>query len=128
MKTSPLRASAILFCIGLFASASHAQVITSNEIERGLRFRHTLPYDGEPFTQRYSYSLGDPSLFFNVNSRYLHYLHYLDRAERAEKFGYRIPADPYFGGPTHPPEPGEVVEAPPRPVRAGFGLGIFRRR
>lgn len=124
MKSLPRICAALIVLAGA-ASLADAQVITSGEIERGLRYRNTTSFDGMPHTQRY---LSLPNAYLNGDSRQLWYLHYLDRVDRAEKFGYRMPIDPYFSGP--PPEPTEVVESapPPPPVRAGFGFGIFRRR
>ncbi len=98
----------------------HAQVITSAEIERGLRYpRGSTPYDGEPFMQRYNYYPG-AILYLNGNAAELRYLDYLDRADRAQKFGYRMPADP-FENPVPQVQPA---------VRFGIGggYGIFRRR
>ena len=119
MKSYSLWLCATFF---LFAGTQsiQAQVITNAEIERGLRFPGTTSYDGEPYTQRYSYGLGAAPVYINGNSRYLSYLDYLDRADRAEKFGYRMPIDPYFE---------EVQPVPVEPtVRAGFGFGLWRRR
>ena len=98
-----------------------AQVISSGEVERGLRFRGPS-FDGEPYTQRYSYGLGANFLYFNGDARNLWYLDYLDRADRAEKFGYPMPVDPYFES----PPPAQV--APAGRVFLGGGLGIWRRR
>jgi hypothetical protein len=108
----------------VFAGAPQiqAQVITNGEIERGLRFPGTPSFDGEPYTQRYSYGLGAAPIYFNGDARRLYYLDYLDRADRAEKFGYRMPIDPYFE---------EVQPVPANPPVRGFiggGFGIWRRR
>jgi hypothetical protein len=100
-----------------------AQVITNGEIERGLRFRGPS-YDGEPYTQRYSYGLGAAPVYFNGDARQLNYLDYLDRADRAEKFGYRMPIDPYFETPQPPPSCAPVRGT----IGIGGGYGIWRRR
>jgi hypothetical protein len=119
MKIRSLCLAALLLLAAV--PSIQAQIITNTEIERGLRFRGTPSYDGESYTQRYSYGLGSAPVYANGRSSYLYYLDYLDRADRAIKFGYRMPIDPYF--PEPPPEP--VVE---RPARAGiFGFGLFRR-
>jgi len=114
-----LRRCAALIVFLSTMQTAHAQ-ITSAEIERGLRFPGTRAYDGEPFTQRYSYGTYSPQIYIGGNASHLYYLDYLDRADRAEKFGYRMPVDPYFEAPP-------VVQAP-SPVRVGIGFGIFRRR
>ena len=121
-----MKTTALSFCAALvvFAGATqtvHAQVITNGEIERGLRSRGPS-YDGEPYTQRYSYGLGAAPLYLNGDARALWYLDYLDRVDRAEKFGYPMPIDPYFEG--QPP----VSIAPPGRVYMGFGFGGWRRR
>lgn len=114
-------------CAGLVVCAGaakvDAQVITNAEVERGLRFRGPS-YDGEPYTQRYSYGLHAAPVYLNGDARQLWYLDYLDRADRAEKFGYRMPIDPYFSGPP------TVHTAPPGRIFVGFGMGhgFFRRR
>jgi hypothetical protein len=125
MKMSTLRICAALFVLAGAAQFASAQVISSAEIERGLRYRGNAFFDGEPYTQRYSYSTGAPFAYLNGDSRQLWYLDYLDRVDRAEKFGYRMPIDPYFNVP--PPSPSEPVMVHPT-VRTGFGFGIFRRR
>ena len=102
----------------------HAQVLSGTEIERGLRFFGPA-YDGEPYTQRYSYGTSG-FLYINGDPRRLQYLDYLDRAERAEKFGYRMPIDPFFEAPLVEVHPGEVIEQPR--VYGGFGFGRWRRR
>lgn len=116
-------------CISLFVflgamQTVQAQVITNAEVERGLRFPGTRAYDGEPYTQRYSYGLATAPIYLNGSATYLHYLDYLDRADRAAKFGYPMPVDPYFETPP-------IVQAP-APVRVGIGFGgrfgILRRR
>ena len=107
--------AAFLVCAGA-ASNAHAQVITNGEIERGLRWNGAT-HDGEPYTQRYSYGLGQGILYFNGDARALWYLDYLDRADRAQKFGHRMPIDPYFADAA--PEPTQPV------VRRAV---IFRRR
>ena len=119
MKSYSLWLGATLLVIGA-TQPLQAQVITNAEIERGLRFRGTPSYDGEPYTQRYSYGLGAAPVYLNGDARLLYYLDYLDRADRAEKFGYRMPIDPYF----------EVIQPVPSTpaVRAGFGFGVWRRR
>jgi hypothetical protein len=124
MKSYSLWLCATLIVSGISASLAQAQVITNAEIERGLRFRGTPSYDGESYTQRYSYGLGLAPLYLNGDARQLYYLDYLDRADRAEKFGYRMPIDPYFEAP--PPEP------TCQPARGGIwfggGYGTWRRR
>lgn len=132
MKTSTLRLCAALFLVASAAPFAQAQVITDAYIDRGLTYRGPRSFEGEPWTQRYSYGTG-AFIFLNGDSRQLRYLDYLDRADRAQKFGYKMPVDPYF--PEVPVE-GEVVEgpvaAPPAPAPArmhiGSGLGWFRRR
>ncbi|MBM3994905.1 MAG: hypothetical protein FJ303_12240 [Planctomycetes bacterium] len=120
-----MKSPSLWLCAGLvvFAGASdvHAQVMTNAEIERGLRFRGPS-YDGEPYTQRYSYGLQTVPIYLGGDARRIWYLDYLDRADRAEKFGYPMPIDPYFSGPP------VVHTAPPGRVFVGFGFGIFRRR
>ena len=110
----------------LYASSFvQAQVVmTSEEIERGLRFPWSGPYGGEPFTQRYSYSTNSGGIYLGGNPRSLYYLDYLDRADRAQKFGYPMPVDPYFE--TYP----DAQADPSPPVRGHVfgGFGIFRRR
>jgi hypothetical protein len=124
MKSYSLWLGVILIVFGASATSVEAQAITNAEIERGLRFRGTPSYDGETYTQRYSYGLGAAPFYLNGDSRQLYYLDYLDRADRAEKFGYRMPVDPYFEAP--PPVPTYT------PVRGyigiGAGYGIWRRR
>src|SRR5262245_8152099 len=71
----------------LCSSPAQAQVISGGESERGLRPGAIVPYDGAPYTQRYSYTLGASFVYINGDARNLWYLDYLDRAERAEKFG-----------------------------------------
>ncbi len=110
-----------------------AQVMTNTEQERNARYPYSLPYDGEPYTQRYNY--GTRGMFyFNGNARQLYYLDYLDRADRAKKFGHAMPVDPFF---PEPPEEGvaqpieaapPVVVAPPVRVFGGFVFGAWRRR
>jgi hypothetical protein len=117
MNKSAYALCAALLVFAGAASNAHAQVISNGEIERGLRFSGPT-HDGEPYTQRYSYGLGQGILYFNGDSRNLWYLDYLDRADRARKFGYAMPVDPYF--PDATPEPTQPV------VRRSFG--IFRRR
>jgi len=126
MERVPFRLGvSLLVFLGALQSI-HAQVITSAEIERGLRFPRTPSYDGEPYTQRYSYGTSG-NINLNGDSRRIWYLDYLDRADRAQKFGYRMPIDPYFEDvPVEEAQP--TVVAPPPPVRAGFGFGWFRRR
>lgn len=114
--------AALVVFVGTMQTA-HAQ-ITSAEIERGLRFPGTRAYDGDPYTQRYSYGLNSPEIYIGGNTANLYYLDYLDRADRAQKFGYRMPVDPYFETPP-------VVQTPPTVrvgVGIGFGGGFFRRR
>lgn len=136
MKASTLRLCAALFLAGAAPTLAHAQVITDYYVERGLRYG-VRSFEGEPYTQRYSYGLTNSNFYINGNSRELYYLDYLDRADRARKFGYRMPADPFF-----PPTPEEVAQGVPvgepimppppavHPGRTGFfggGLGWFRR-
>jgi hypothetical protein len=125
MRMSPQRLLAALFVLACAVPFASAQVITNGEIDRGLRFRGTVTHDGEPYTQRYSYSTGAGIFYLNGDSRQLWYLDYLDRADRAEKFGYRMPIDPYFA-PHDMEAPPPVVVYPS--VRAGFGFGAWRRR
>lgn len=122
MKPRLLWLYATTFVFAFAVQPTHAQVITSTEIERGLRYRGTTPYDGEPYTQRYSYGTG-ATFFLNGNAAQLRYLDYLDRADRAEKFGYPMPADPFFEAPPAPVHPNVRVG-----VGFGTGYGIFRRR
>ena len=106
-----------LFLAG--SSFASAQSISSGEIERGLRYGATTPYDGAPFSHRYNYGIGAGNLYFNGNSSNLRYLDYLDKADRADKFGYRMPADP-FTTPSAAPAPSRV--------RVGIGAGFYRWR
>lgn len=103
----------------LNSSAAQAQVISGGESERGLRPGANVPYDGAPYTQRYSYGLGASFVYINGDARNLWYLDYLDRAKRADKFGYRPPPDPFCNECAEP--------APVRPARVGLGWGLFRR-
>ena len=122
MKSYSLMLSAALF-VFTGAQQVQAQVITNGEIERGLRFRGPS-YDGEAYTQRYSYGLGAAPVYINGDARQLIYLDYLDRADRAEKFGYRMPIDPYFETP-----PAPVTVTPIREyIGIGGGYGFWRRR
>ena len=124
MKNHSLWLVAILVVFGVSANFVQAQIITNAEIERGLRFRGTPSYAGEPYTQRYSYGLGAAPFYLNGDARQLYYLDYLDRADRAEKFGYRMPIDPFFEAP--PPVP---AYAPIRGfIGIGGGFGFWRRR
>jgi hypothetical protein len=130
MKTTLRLFSALLLLAGA-AQFAHAQVITDGYIQRGLTYPGPASHDGEPYTQRYSYTTG-AYIFINGNSRQLYYLDYLDRADRARKFGYPMPIDPYF--PEFPIEgaPAEPVMVAPvqtqQRVFFGGGLGFFRRR
>jgi hypothetical protein len=124
MPRLPLRLLAATFVFFAVMQTANAQ-ITNAEVERGLRYPGTRAWDGDPYTQRYSYGLMYAPVHIGGDSRYLYYLDYLDRADRAEKFGYRMPVDPFFE------EPVVVHEPAPVPVRThvGFGgFGIFRRR
>ena len=129
MKISTLRFCAALLWFAGGAQLVHAQVITDTYIDRGLTYGGPRSFEGEPYTQRYSYGTG-AFFFLNGDSRQLRYLDYLDRADRADKFGYRMPIDPYF--PEMPieavPADAPVVVAPPQRVFFGHGLGWFRRR
>ena len=87
MKTRFAWLCAITFVLACSAQSIHAQVITSAEIDRGLRYRNTTPHDGEPFTQRYNYGLGG-IVYLNRSAQELWYLDYLDRVDRA----YKAPA------------------------------------
>ena len=108
---------AVFLASFLTSSQAHAQVISGGESERGLRYGAYVPYDGAPYTQRYSYGLGASFIYINGDARNLWYLDYLDKADRADKFGYRPPPDPFCN---ECPEP-----APAPPPRRG--LGLFRR-
>src|SRR5262245_4548586 len=95
LHEEPMKKCIFAACAVLLAFAAtdvHAQVITNGEIERGLRFPQAN-YDYEPFTQRYSYGIGQGIMYFNGDARTLWYLDYLDRADRAKKFGYPMPRD-----------------------------------
>lgn len=122
MKTRLPWLCAITFAFFVNVPSIHAQVITSAEIDRGLRYPHSAPYDGEPFTQRYSYG-SSASFFLNGSAQNMYYLDYLDRADRAEKFGYRMPVDPFEVPPTVPTYPAVRYG-----IGFGSGYGIFRRR
>lgn len=112
----------------LFATQTvRAQVITSGEIERGLRYRG-ISYDGEPYTQRYGYGLDLAPVYLNGSSQRLNYLHYLDKADRAAKFGYRMPIDPYFETPVEEEPSAEPVAVPVRAPIGFGGWGFWRRR
>ena len=130
MTISPFRwCAALLLCAGA-GQFAHAQVITDANTERGLRYPGTPSFDGEPWTQRYSYGTGG-IFYLNGDARQLYYLDYLDRLDRAHKFGYRVPVNPYFDEP--PPPPDVTPAAQPAPagrvyIGAGGGLGWWRRR
>ena len=132
MKTSTLRFCAALFLLAGAGQAAQAQVITDAYVERGLRYGGAKSFEGEPYTQRYSYGSTQSFIFLNGDSRQLRYMDYLDKADRAQKFGYRMPIDPFFpevpieGGPVD--EPVVVNPAQPTRVHIGGGLGWFRRR
>ncbi len=137
MKTSTLPFCAALLLVAGGSQVAHAQVITDSYVERGLRYPGVKSFEGEPYTQRYSYGTTGSFIFINGDSRQLYYLDYLDRADRARKFGYRMPIDPFFppvledGVPVDgpPPEGAVVVNPAPAPrVTIGGGLGWFRRR
>jgi hypothetical protein len=121
MKKSFLSVCAAFVVLAGATQSLHAQIITNGEIERGLRFGGTA-YDGEPWTQRYSYSLNSAPIYLNGNARALWYLDYLDRADRAEKFGYAMPIDPYFE------DPAPVHIAPAGRAFMGFRFGGWRHR
>jgi len=132
MKTSLFRTCAALLVFAGGASFAQAQVISDSYIERGLTYPGVRSFEGEPYTQRYSYGTG-AFIFLNGNSSQLRYLDYLDRADRARKFGYAMPIDPYFpetqiieGAPAEAPV--TVAPAPTGRVFIGGGFGIFRRR
>ncbi len=113
---------------------AHAQLISSQEIERGLNPVYYPPYDGKPFTQRYNFSSGG-NLYLNGDSQRLWDLYYYDKLERSLKFGYKITPDTarYLTGPVVQPD-GTVVEPPsevlierpasPSNVRIGIGIGV----
>jgi hypothetical protein len=107
-----------LSLLGLFSSSVRAQYIGGGEAERGLRPGAHVPFEGVPYTQRYSFDTAASFLFLNGNAHTLWYLDYLDRADRADKFGYCPPPDPF------------LYPSPPvaHPVRVGIGLGFFRHR
>ena len=117
MKTSRLWLCAIVFLASTQFAA--AQVITNEEVERGLRMPNTTPFDGVGWTARYNYGLADTSVYINGSSRQLWDIYYQDRAERAAKFGYA------------PPKPYEMTPQPAFPrVRVFFaegGFGAWRR-
>lgn len=114
--------AALVVCAGATQLAS-AQVITNGDIERGLR--PGAPPFTEPWTQRYSYDLGQAPFYLNGSSRQLTYLDYLDRVDRAAKFGYPMPVDPFFGGPPIPhPDP---TVTPPRTFIGGMIMSLRRR-
>jgi hypothetical protein len=125
-----MKSNSLWLCVAalLFATQTvHAQVITNGEIERGLRYRGTS-YDGEPYTQRYSYGLNLAPIYLNGSSQRLNYLNYLDKADRATKFGYRMPINPYFEEPIEDEPVAEPVAVPVR-GHVGFGgWGFWRRR
>jgi hypothetical protein len=124
MPRLPLRFCAVLVVFCATLPPARAQ-ITSAEIERGLHpYPGSRAYDGEPFTQRYSYGTYSPQIYIGGNTRNMYYLDYLDRADRAAKFGYPMPIDPYFDVP--PPAPATSVVVP-APVRVGR-FGFFHRR
>lgn len=131
MKTTRLFTAIVLFASA--AQFAHAQVITDGYIQRGLTYPGPASHDGEPWTQRYSYTTG-AYIFINGDSRQLYYLDYLDRADRARKFGYRMPIDPYFpefpveGAQPMPAEPVMVAPVQVQPRFFGGGFGFFRRR
>jgi hypothetical protein len=131
----PMHLCAALVLLAGAAHVAQAQVITDGYIQRGLMYPGPANFDGEPYTQRYSYRTG-AYIFLNGDSRQIYYLDYLDRADRARKFGYRMPIDPYFpevpieAAPQVMGEP-VVVSPPPAQPRGFFGvggLGFFRRR
>ena len=91
MKTASLALCAIVFVAT--SQLAHAQVISSPEVERGLRYPGTAPYDGEPYTQRYSYGTPAANIYINGSGQAMWNLYYQDRAERAAKFGYPMPKE-----------------------------------
>jgi hypothetical protein len=132
MKTSSKRLLAALVLLAGAAQAAHAQVITDGYIQRGLMYPGPIGFDGEPYTQRYSYRTG-AYIFANGDSRQIYYLDYLDRVDRARKFGYPMPIDPYFPEvPIEGAAPAEPVVRNPQPQPrvyfGGGGFGLFRRR
>ena len=124
-KTVPRWGAALLVLAGAFQSAN-AQIITNAEVERGLTFRGTTPFDGETYTQRYSYGLGAANVYMNGDSRRLYYLDYLDRVDRAEKFGYCKPVDPFLYAP--PPPPTVTESQVQGSIGISSGIGFWRRR
>lgn len=122
MRTLSLFGAAILACAAVTHSA-HAQVITNAEIDRGLSAgaRNSVPFNGEPYTQRYGYFLGDAQFYIGGSGRNQRYMDYLDKVDRAAKFGYAMPVDPYFGGPPIP-HPDPTVTPPPPLIARPFLL------
>ena len=104
-------------------SYAQAQVITSAEYERGMSISGPLTNGYVPFSHRYFYSEGAPNIYVTGRgaAQRMIYLDYLDRLDRAQKFGYPIPADPFFHG---PPQPARYPE--PRPSVGGFGFFRWR--
>ena len=129
MMKSLLTTLAALLVLAGGAQVASAQVITDGNLERGLRWPWTPSFDGEPYTQRYSYGMGG-IFYLNGNPGNLYYLDYLDKADRARKFGYRMPPDPFGEVVEEGAEPVVVHPAPAQPTRVflGGGLGFWRRR
>ena len=122
------------------ANPVRAQMIWGGEYERALRPGAYVPYDAQPYMQRYHFEYG-AGIYLNGDSRRLWYLDYLDRADRADKFGYHPPVDPFLFSPHAEvvpapegaaaqgaaPAPAETVIEEPRP-RFGFGILFGRLR
>jgi hypothetical protein len=117
MQRMPVCALAALAILSLAPHAVHAQAFTNGYIEWSLRpDAPRVPYDGAPFSEKYSYTASVP-LLLGANPERLWYMYNMDRYDRAQQFGYALP--PCFD-PQPPPNP--------RPRRFGVGVGLFGGR
>lgn len=99
-----------------FAPRALAQSFSNAEVDRYYRSGTFLPYDGMPYTQRYSYRMDGSAFFPGYNAQHLIMMDYLDRLDRADKFGYCPPRDPFCD-----------PAAQPSGWRYGTGFRLFRR-
>ena len=119
-------ALAALTALSLLPLTAHAQAAFTNPyIEWNLRPDvPKVPYDGAPFSEKYSFPFvynSPPLMLGRGYPNSLWYMYHVDKINRAQLFGYRLP-DQYFD-----PATGEIVIPPPPPPIRYQLRGLFHR-